>query len=181
MGHADQEKLSRSISQLRLRLNRSMTELAKSQLSMLQVSIVQELLSGRRTVAELVEAIYTVRQGDAGYGTLYSRVRREIRQMESEGLVARRLFGRDKPYTLTQLAVARLTMIEGVKPDSTRRVITRTDLIVYITVLALGVTLGEMTMTKIANPMVFLLLAFVFVFTGGISFCRFLQILRRVM
>jgi len=38
-----------------------------------------------------------------------------------------------------------------------------------------------MTTMKIANPMVFLLVAFVFVFTGGISSCRFLQTLRRVM
>ena len=113
------EDLTRTLTELRNRLTRDMEILAKTQMSMLQAAITQELLSGRRTVAELTEAILLTKPGDAEYHTQYSRIRREIRQMESRGfVVSRKPFGRDKPFMLTQLAIARLTRIEGVRSSS---------------------------------------------------------------
>ncbi len=91
-----------------------MEELAKGELTnMVQVQIVRELLNGRRTVAELVEALFALRQGDEGYLAQYYQIDKELKLMGSRGLVSRRPFGRDKPYALTQHAVARLTMILG--------------------------------------------------------------------
>ncbi len=133
------DELSRSLSELGERLRRGQRELAERELTNLaQVQIVQELLAGRRTVAELVRFLYSLEKGDPGFNTHYSRVRGELRQMESRGLVWRRPFGRHRPYQLTQMGIARLTMIEGVKPALATRVATRIDLVLYVSVLVLG-------------------------------------------
>jgi len=157
-----------------------MKELAKSELNLLQIEIVEELLSGRRTIAELVEAIYSLRRGEAGYGTQYSRVRREILRMESEGLVVSKgLFGRQRPYALTQLAVAKLTSIQGVETGLCLSVFPRIDLAVYGVVLALGAA-AVVLAGKETAPVLSMLATLLFVFTAGIAVTRFIQTLRRV-
>ena len=174
------EELTRTLAELRNRLTRDMEILAKTQMNMLQTAITQELLSGRRTVAELTEAIFLIKPGDAEYNTQYSRIRREIRLMESRGfVVSRKPFGRDKPYSPTQLAIARLTRIEGVR-SSSWEVFPRRDKVVYGAVIALGVILLWMTAGGAEYGVGFLALAFAFFFMGGIAFCRFIEAIGRV-
>ena len=70
---------------------------------LVQVGIVRKLLPGSRISSELVEAVYDVRRGDEGFQTYYTKIRRAIADLESRGFVSRRLFGRDRPFRLTQL------------------------------------------------------------------------------
>jgi len=156
-----------------------MKELARSEFNLLQIEIVEELLSGRRTVAELVEAIYSVSRGGEGFATHYSRVRREIRQLESKGFVVpRKLFGRDKPYGLTQLAVAKLTQIEGVEPGQSQRVVPRIDYLLYVGAILLWIAASTVLAS---SGYVSTIMVAAFFFTSGIAFCRFLQTVRRVI
>jgi len=172
--------LAEVLSELRSRLTKDMDLLAKSQLNLVQASIAQELLSGRRTVAELTEAIHTTRPGDPDYTTQYSKIRREIREMESRGLVVSQgLFGRDKPYRLTQLAVSRLTEIQAIRTTETRA-IPRIDTALYLSVMILGLLLVGIVLYMETGPMPFLALAFTFAFGGGAAFCRFIETLRRI-
>jgi hypothetical protein len=172
--------LLEALSRLRSRLRQEMDRLARSELNMLQAAIVEELLSGQRTVAELVATVYSVDTNQDGYITYYSRIRREIRLMESKGLVvSRKAFGRDKPYSLTQLAIARLTRMEGVRPASWKAV-PRKDLVLYAAVLGAGSILAWMATVGVEHPVRFLALAFAFVFAGGIAFCRFIESIGRV-
>lgn len=175
----DRAGAEQSLSHLRSRLRRSMKELARSEFSLLQIEIVEELLSGRRTVAELVEAIYSISRGHEGFATHYSRVRREIRQLESKGFVVpRKLFGRDKPYALTQLAVAKLTRIEGVEPGQSQHVVPRMDYLVYLGAILLWIVASTVLG---ASGHVSTIVVAAFFFTSGIAFCRFLQTVRRVI
>lgn len=175
------ESANRSLSNLRSRLDRSIRELAKSEFTLVQVEILEELMSGRRTVEELVEAIYSVRRGETGHSTHYSRIRREVRQLESRGFVCRkRLLGRDKPYGLTTLAVARLTNIEDVQSWGPLRVVPAIDWGVYAAVLAMGIAGLAIHGTEVA-PSIFTALVLSFVFGSGIAFTRFAQTLRRVI
>jgi hypothetical protein len=77
----------------------------------LELEILSELIEGGRTQAELVEKIYGVGRGDDGFLSCYTRVRRAVKRLESKGLVATRVFGREKPYRLTDLAVTNLARI----------------------------------------------------------------------
>ena len=168
------------VSEMQSAMRRSIERMAKSQLAnSAQVEIVRELLYGRRTVAELTEAIYHTRQGDAGYSTQYSRIRKELRELESKGLVVRRLFGRDKPYKLTQLAVQRLAPI-GEHTEGGPGLVSKWDLALFLGVMVLGLSgLGSIWILNAPTPNQ--PLSFTFVFLGGVAFCRFLQILRKVI
>ena len=79
----------------------------------LGTEILYQLVDGRKTTSEIVELIYGLRSDDEGFKTSYGKVRREIRRLESKGLISRRLLGRDKPYRLTEFAVANLARIGG--------------------------------------------------------------------
>ena len=156
-----------------------MKELARSEFNLLQIEIVEELLSGRRTVAELVEAIYSVSRGGEGFATHYSRVRREIRQLESKGFVVpRKLFGRDKPYGLTQLAVSKLTRIEGVEPGQNQHAVPRIDYLAYTGAILLWIAASTAPVTSGSASTA---MAAGFFFASGVAFCRFLQTVRRVI
>ncbi len=177
----DEEELSRSLSELQASMRQSFQQIAKTELSnMLQVEIFPELLSGRRTIAELVQTIYALETADTGYSTQYSRVRNEIRQMESRGLVVRRPFGRDRPYKLTQLAVVKMAMATS-DTAPTVKVLPRRDMAVYATALGLGIVTMGMALAGVETPALFLALSFAFAFTSGIAFCQFLHALKRVM
>jgi hypothetical protein len=175
------ERANRSLSGLRSRLDRSIRELAKSEFTLVQVEILEELMSGRRTVEELVEAIYSVRRGETGHSTQYSRIRREVRQLESRGFVSRkRLLGRNKPYGLTTLAVAKLANIEDVQSWGPLRVVPAIDWGVYAGVLAMGIFGLAIHGTAVAHS-TFTAVVLSFAFGSGIAFTRFVQTLRRVM
>ncbi len=156
-----------------------MEDLAKAEMSNIrQVQIVRELLGGRRTVTELVESLYGLSQDDPGFSTHYSQVQKELRELGSKGFVSRRPFGRNKPYRLTQLAVAKLTMIDGVRRGYASRVVPGIDLVLYVVVLIVG-SAGAWLAVRWETP--FLVMAFAFVFLGGMAFCRFVEALWRVV
>jgi hypothetical protein len=145
----------------------------------LSVEILSHLVEGKMTVSELVTRIYGLGGSEGGYHSCYNRVSREIRRLESKGLVSRQLFGRDKPYRLTRLAVANLARIGG--EEQQQPVVTRTDLASYIATLALSLphvlrTGGWIEMVEL--PTVVLLV--LFCFSLGFSSSRLLQTLRRV-
>jgi hypothetical protein len=71
----------------------------------LSVEILGQLVQGRKTTTEITESIYGLSYSDEGWKSSYSKVNRQIRRLESKGLVSRRLLGKDKPYRLTRLAV----------------------------------------------------------------------------
>ncbi len=113
------------------RVHRAIEDLETLDLSeILEAQVISHLLEGRRTVAELVEEIYGQRKGDEGFMTLYSRVRRCVRQLESRGYVATRLFGRDKPYRLTKYAVSRLANFDQKSAKIT--LLPKLDLVLYL-------------------------------------------------
>lgn len=181
MVHGDTGDIEESLSRLRSRLTRSMMDLAKSELSLLQIEIVEELLLGRRTVTELVETIYSVRRGEYGFSAQYSRIRRELRELESRGfVVSKKFFGRDKPYGLTQLCVARLTSIEGVEPGTSRHIVPRIDLVLYLGVIVIGIV-SRILIPRLEAPGISTILLACFFFTSGLAVSRFLQTLKRVI
>lgn len=168
-----------AISEIQDVMRRSIERIAKTQLAnSTQVEIVRELLYGRRTIAELAEAIYHISQGDSAYSTQYSRIRKEMRELESKGLVTRRLFGRDKPYRLTRLAVQRLAPIG--EPDQETALVSRWDLALFLGVMIIGLS-GAGLLWTLDTPTPHRPLSYIFVFSGGVAFCRFLQILRKVI
>ncbi len=148
----------------------------------LQAGIVRELLSGSRTSSELVEAIYGVSRGQEGFQSHYTRIRREIGDLESRGYVSRQLFGRDKPYRLTQLAVARLTRIGNTRNTWEAAVLPSRDLVIYSStaILTTASFLASSSRLDLAPGVSFSLIV-ASAFAAGVAFTRFAQTLRRVI
>ena len=145
----------------------------------LAVEIMAQLVEGRRTVSEVVERTYGLCVSDEGFHSSYNRVSREIRRLESKGLVSRKLLGRDKPYRLTQLAIANLARIGG--EEQQLPLVTKTDLATYLATVALSVPhfLRAMQWIELAElPTIGLLVGFSFCL--GFSCARLLQTLRKV-
>ena len=144
----------------------------------LEIEILAQLVNTRRTITEIVEGIYGIRSTDEGFSSSYTRVRRGTRKLESKGLITTRIFGRDKPYRLTDLAIINLARIGG----EARQIPTlpRIDLAAYLATTGLSipvVILGTEWFQLSDIGVVALFAAF---FLLGASFVRFLQTLRRV-
>jgi hypothetical protein len=142
-----------------------------------QIKIARELLRGRRTVARLVEEFHGLRKGDPDFSTLYSRVRKEMGDLESRGLVSRKMFGRDRPYGLTQVGVERLTQLRG---DPSPKVFSVLDALTYASALILGTICAGVIMAGVAITTPVTLLSFLFVFVGGLAFSHLARVLRRL-
>jgi len=142
-----------------------------------QIRIVQELLKGRRTVARLVEEFYGLRKGDPEFSTHYSRVRKEIEDLESRAMVSRKMFGRDKPYSLTQIGMESLTKLRGSPGPS---ILALPDALTYAAALILGSICAAVILTGVNTGAPITLLVFVFVFVGGSAFSRLFLALGRV-
>jgi len=145
----------------------------------IEVEILGQLVGSSMTATELVEGIYGLGSSDEGFSSSYTRVRRGVRKLESKGLVSTRLFGRDKPYRLTDLAVINLARIGG--GGRQMATVPRVDLVAYLATSGLSVpvvVLGSEWLS-ISDVGVVLLFA-VFFFLLGASFVRFMQTLRRV-
>jgi hypothetical protein len=145
----------------------------------LAVEILSQLVGGRKTHTEIREGIYGLIRSDEGFKSSYGRVDREIRKLESRGLVSRRLFGNDRPYRLTQLAIINLAKIGG--EEQQVAVIQRIDLVPYTATLVMAVVAfleanGWLILPEIGTLSLFVCLGF----AGGLSFGRILQTIRRV-
>ena len=177
----DDDKLRASLAELyqqMVSVQDSQNELEVSVLSnVTQVRIVQELLKGRRTVARLVEEFYGLRKGDPEFSTHYSRVRKEIEDLESLAIVSRKMFGRDKPYSLTQIGMESLTKLKGSPSPS---ILALPDALTYAAALILGSICATVIMTGMNTGTPVTLLAFVFVFVGGSAFSRLSRALGRI-
>ncbi len=145
----------------------------------LAVEIMAQLVEGKKTPAEIVERVYGLQNPDEGFISSYGRVWREIRRLEAKGLVSRKLFGKDKPYRLTQLAIINLARIGG--EEQQRSVIPRIDLVPYLGTVGTAVTAALQGQGLLQLPQqgtqVLLVLLCLFV---GVSFCRLLESIRRV-
>jgi len=146
----------------------------------LSVEILSRLAEGRRTASELVEEIYQVRSSDEGFYSSYARVRREIRRLESKGLVSTNVLGRNRPYRLTDLAVINLARIGG--ESKQMPVLPPIDILIYLATAASLIPLLFGSMGRFIDPseMVTLGLFGLFCLLLGASLTRFFQTLRRV-
>ena len=59
-----------------------MRKLRQIKLTLLQAEMIDRLIDGRRTATELVLEIFASRPGDEGFEAYYSRMRRDLRDLE---------------------------------------------------------------------------------------------------
>ena len=96
---------SENIEEFRRRVKNGVSNLKGLEIAdELSVEIISQLVEAKKTSSEMTTLIYGLRRGDEGFESSYGKIRREIRILESKGLVSRKLFGRDKPYKITELA-----------------------------------------------------------------------------
>lgn len=171
---------SDNIDDLKRRIKKGVSKLKGLELGdELGVEVLAQLVDGKRTASEIVEQVYGITSSDEGFTSSYGKVRREIRKLESKGLVSRRLFGNEKPYGLTDLAVINLARIGGGGKQVS--VLPRKDIILYVLTGALAVPValsntGYIQLTELAT----IGLLIFFCVLSGISLCRFFEALRRV-
>jgi hypothetical protein len=129
---------SDSIDGLRVRVQEGVSKLRGLELGdELSIEILTQLVDGRKNKSEMVELIYGLRRGNEGFSSCFSRISREIRKLESRGLVSRKVFGRDRPYRLTELAVTNLARIGGEEKQIPP--LPRSDLVIHLVTIALAV------------------------------------------
>jgi len=134
----------------------------------LEAEIVIRLMDGRRTAPELTGEIFGNHEE---YRTEYARIRRELKRLESKGVVAATtLFGRKRPYRITRYGVARLMQVNGTKEES---FVNPTDAFLYIATIAVLALVLDLPEAPSGLPLV---LAFL---SGG-SIVRLLESLRSV-
>jgi hypothetical protein len=145
----------------------------------LQVEILSQLVEGRKTMAELVERIYGLQRDDQGFSSSYTKVRRATKRLESKGLLATKLFGKEKPYRLTDLAIINLARIGGEKEQIA--LVSRSDLALYIATAALAVPIASLgsSWLQVSDPGVAAFFACFFYLLGA-STSRIAQTLRKV-
>ena len=146
---------------------------------LLAVEILGQLVQSKKNLTEITEGIYGLGRSDEGFKSCYTRVGREIRRLESKGLISRKLFGNERPYRLTQLAIINLAKIGG--EEQQIPIIPRVDLVPYLGTLGLSIVgamhaRGIFQLSEIGT-LGFLLLFGIFV---GISLTEVLRTLRRV-
>jgi hypothetical protein len=147
---------------------------------LLQAEIIGKLLTGRRTVAELVEEIYGQRKGGTGFMSAYSKTRRSIRELESKGYVTTTIFGKNKPYRLTKYAISRLSDFET--PAHKASLVPRKDLFLYIltsvlAALALAVVYENIGLEGLSLASFYA----IFFILVGISITRLLETITKVI
>jgi len=143
--------------------------------SLLEAEIIAELSAGRRSTAELTCQIFETSRDKSEYAAYYDRVRRALRILEGKGYVSHRLFGKERPHALTQLALTNLLRLDSVEPP--KRWPDYAAFSGFITLAA--ITLALANSEAAAN--LFLAAYSGFLILGGVSVTRMLQILRRVM
>ena len=144
------------------------------------IEILAQLVDGRKSSTEVVELIYGLRKGEEGFISCYSRVSREIKKLESRGLVSRKMFGRDKPYRLTELAITNLARIGG--EERQLALVEKTELAVYLATIALALPIASQTLNLWELGDVVTATIFPsFCFFLGFSCSKVIQTLRRVL
>jgi DNA-binding PadR family transcriptional regulator len=147
----------------------------------LALELLAQLVEGKKTAAELVERAYGITSSDAGYKSSYGKVWRVIRRLESKGLISRKIFGKDKPYRLTELAVTNLARIGGEERQQLS-ILPRIDIALYLatTISVLPTAFLARGWIQLTNPATVALFGS-FCVLLGFSLCRFIQALRRIL
>lgn len=123
------------------------------------MEVVRLLLRGRRTVPELVEAIYGVDRTSMEFHAYYMRVWRSIRELEAMGLVSAPLLGRDKGYRLTPHGLRVLLGLVAKGERRSSRVFSDADLACFAVTLGVGFLAGfvPLSPTLLGAAFIFLL------------------------
>jgi len=146
--------------------------------TVLEAEIVVRLLEGRRTAGELAEEIFDVRRESESFHSHYMRVCRALHSLQRRGYVATRLFGRDRPYRLTDYAISRLARLEDEKPP---RLIPRKDAAIYtMTIAASCILLSARAGLLSLGRQGFMILFTLGVFLSGIALTRFVEMNKKV-
>lgn len=159
----------------RRRVLSSARKLREIKLTMLQAEMIDRLIDGRRTATELVWEIFVSRPGDEGFEAYYSKVRRDLRDLERRGYASTGLFGRDKPYRLTSHGIA---VILSVVPDIGEvRLIQRKELASFSVTASAGIILW---IVRGATDPAYTIVLGTFFTSLGVSLTAFARVLRRV-
>ncbi len=136
----------------------------------LEIAIVQALLDGPRTVAELSRII--LGPEPRGHQANYMKVKRSVQALESKGYLSTGILGKPKPYRLTPYAREKLgSLASGELP--TTRLMSIWDLGLY------AITVFLASMTAFGEYDRYWIPTF-FVYLAGASSIRLLQTLRRI-
>jgi DNA-binding PadR family transcriptional regulator len=138
--------------------------------SELQIAIIESLLEGPRTIAELSREI--LGEGPEVYQAQYMKVQRAIRLLESRGYVSTRLFGKPKPYRLTPYAWERVGHLASGRAPRGGLILVG-DLVLYGLTILVGSLTAFAPYDEAWVPLAFLYLA-------GISTARVYRTLRQV-
>lgn len=146
--------------------------------TLLEAEIVARLLEGRRTAGELVEEIFDVQGDSESFHSYYMRVCRALHSLEKRGYVSTRLFGRDRPYRLTDHVVQRLARIGGEQPA---RLVPIRDALVYVVtvVVCVIVILARLGFLEF-DRQGFMVLFTLGVLLSGVSLTKFLEMIGKV-
>jgi hypothetical protein len=145
----------------------------------LAIEVLLHLVESRKTMTEIVEYIYGLRRSDEGFGSCFTKVRRATKRLESSGLVSTGLFGRDKPYRLTDLAIINLARIGGGREQMS--VLPKLDLLTYALTasFSLPVAFLGLEWLQLFDSGVIAVFG-IFFYLLGVSTVRIVQALRRV-
>jgi hypothetical protein len=143
------------------------------------VEVLTQLVEGRKTVTEIVEGVYGLRRSDEGFSSCFTKVRRATKRLESSGLVSTGIFGRDKPYRLTDLAIINLARIGGGREQI--RVLPRIDLLTYAATAAFSLPVASLGLGWLQMFDSGVIVVFgCFFYLLGVSTVRIVQTLRKV-
>jgi hypothetical protein len=170
------------VDRLRRRIVEGLIELQKMQIrSIAQGQVVASLLEGRKTIAELVEAIYGYTSDSPEYNAGYMKISRALQDLAARGYVSRTLLGRDKPYRLTKFALETLLSMQD-KVILPRALVSRLDIIFYILSILFitGALLRGTGLLELSRGWSLMLYGSL-LFLLGASFSRIIDTFRRVM
>ncbi len=180
MFRADSDNIEQ-VDQLQRRVREGVSRLKGIEIGdELSIEVLAQPIENRKSQSEIVEGVYGLSRPDEGFKSCYTRIGRELRRLESKGLVSRKLFGRDKPYRLTQHAVINLAKIGG--EEQQVPIVPAIDIPFYLAMMTSGILVGLSVIGLIDIPELSSIGLFgFFCVLFGISITRFAQTLRRVL
>jgi len=146
----------------------------------LQVEIVSELIERKLTGVEIVQRVYGLGRYEEGFNSCYTRTRRALKRLESKGLVATSVLGKEKPYRLTDIAAINLARIGGEREQT--GIVSRSDLLFYLATFVLAAPIASIGagLWRPEDPWIAGLYA-CFFYLLGVSTSRVTQAVRRVL
>ncbi len=155
-----------------------MNELKNLDLSLLQAEVLAHLVEGKKTVTELCQMIYGVEPFDPSFEMYYARVRRAARNLKHRGLISTPLLGKEKPYRLTNHGILQMASL-GIALEKRQKLIGLDEVLVFLSVAALGLSSILVPSRPDAENVVALLRAFL-ALSVGVALTRIWGIFRKV-